>query len=355
MDLADGVLRLVGPLDAAHLAEVWSRALELAGQSPKTIDLSGVTRLDGAGAALVAELRARTGKAPQGLDERYASLFKLYDPEALNKGEPPRARPGLVETVGRAGEAVVRDMRAQVTFLGEGSLALVHSLRTPHRIRWGDVFSLAERAGVNALPIIFLVGALMGLVMAFQSAVPLKRFGADVFVADLLAISMLRELGPLTTAILLAGRSGAAFAAEIGTMKVNEEVDALTTMGLSPLRFLAVPRILAAAFVMPVLTMFFNLFALIGGAVVVTGFGYSVTTYTSRVLGAVTEGDLVGGLFKAVVFALLVAGIGCQRGLVTGKGASAVGDSATSAVVSGIILIAVADGIFAVAFYVLGI
>jgi phospholipid/cholesterol/gamma-HCH transport system permease protein len=257
--------------------------------------------------------------------------------------------------VGWAAATFWRDFRDLVTFVGAAGRAFAGAVLRPDRIRWKDTLAVAESAGANALPIVALIGTLMGLIMAFQSAIPLRRFGADIYIADMLGISMVRELGALVTAILLAGRSGSAFAAEIGTMKVNEEIDALTTMGLNPLGFLAVPRVLAAMAVTPLLTMFFNLFALAGGAVVVMGFGYSFTTYTQRVLASVTLGDVAGGLFKAFVFSILVAGIGCHRGLSTGTGARAVGASTTSSVVSGLVLIAVADGIMAVLFYMLDI
>jgi len=193
------------------------------------------------------------------------------------------------------------------------------------------------------------------VILAFQSAVAMRQFGAEIFVANLVALSLLRELAPLMTAILLAGRSGAAFAAEIGTMKVNEEINALTTMGLDPVRFLVVTRVLAAVAVMPLLTLVANLVGLVGGAVVMKGFDIPFVTYFNQVTSAVTLSDLLGGLFKATVFGLLVAGVGCLRGLETRSGAAAVGISTTRAVVSAIILIVVADGVFAVVFYHLDI
>jgi phospholipid/cholesterol/gamma-HCH transport system permease protein len=183
----------------------------------------------------------------------------------------------------------------------------------------------------------------------------MAQFGAGIYVSNLVSISLLRELGPLITAIILAGRSGSAFAAELGTMKVNDEINALLIMGFNPVRFLAVPRVLAAMIVMPLLTVFANLFGLIGAGIVVCGMGYPLVTYYNRVLSSVHVNDFVGGLFKAVVFGMLVAGIGCLRGLQTGSGAQAVGDSTTRSVVSGIVLIVVTDGLFAVLFYHLGI
>jgi phospholipid/cholesterol/gamma-HCH transport system permease protein len=183
----------------------------------------------------------------------------------------------------------------------------------------------------------------------------MKRFGAEIFVADLIGLSMLRELGPLMTAILLAGRSGAAFAAEIGTMRVNQEVDALTTMGLDPVRFLVTPRIIALVLMMPLLTIYANIVGLLGGALTMQTFAIPFSTFFKEVDSAVTLTDFLAGFVKTFVFALLIAGIGCMRGLQTAAGASAVGDSATKAVVSGIIMLVIVDGLFAVAYYILNI
>jgi len=208
---------------------------------------------------------------------------------------------------------------------------------------------------VNAVPIIILLGFLIGLILAFQSAGPMAQYGAGIFVMDLVAITLIRELGPLITAIIVAGRSGSAFAAEIGTMKVNDEVNALITMGLNPVSYLAVPKVLAGILVMPLLTILTNLAGLIGAALVVLSMGYPLITIINRVINAVGLGDLLTGLGKTLVFGLLIAGIGCLKGLQTKAGAQSVGVSTTSAVVSGIILIIVADGVFAVIFYYLGI
>jgi len=214
---------------------------------------------------------------------------------------------------------------------------------------------VAEKAGVNALPIVALVSFLVGLIMAFQAAIPMRQFGAEIYVADLIALSMLRELGPLMTAIVLTGRSGSAFAAELGTMKVNEEIDALTTMGLDPVRFLVVPRIIAAVAVTPLLAVFADLVGVLGGSIVLVSLGYPLLTYVKEVISATTHVDLLGGLVKSAVFGIVVAGVGCLRGMETGIGATAVGDSTTRAVVAGIVLIVVIDGVFSVVFYQLGI
>jgi phospholipid/cholesterol/gamma-HCH transport system permease protein len=214
---------------------------------------------------------------------------------------------------------------------------------------------VAEASGARALPIIGMLGFLVGLIMAFQGAVLMAQFGAEIYIADFVGKSVARELGPLITAIIVAGRTGSAFAAEIGTMKVNEEIDAFTTMGLDPVRFLVIPRVLAATWMTPLLAVLTNIFALAGGAIVMKGLGFPLITYVNRVLAAVTVMDYTGGLIKAFIFGLLISGAGCLCGLRTGAGASAVGNSATRAVVSSIIMIVIADGIFAVLFYFLGI
>ncbi|HET7909118.1 MAG TPA: ABC transporter permease, partial [Nitrospira sp.] len=291
----------------------------------------------------------------QSLDPAYRSLLDLYARSATQQPEPlPRSESTLTE-IGRATTVIWRDIVTLIAFIGELSAALASAARCPRLVRWKDAMVTAELAGVNALPIISLLGFLLGLIMAFQSAIPMRQFGADIYVANLIGLSMLRELGPLLTAIILAGRSGSAFAAELGTMKVSEELDALTTMGLEPVRFLVVPRVIAAVAMTPLLSVFAGLLGLIGGAVVMLSLGFPLVTYLIQIKSAVTVGDLIGGLSKSFVFGIVVAAIGCLRGLQTASGAGAVGESTTRAVVSGLVLITVVDGIFAVIFYVLKI
>ena len=197
----------------------------------------------------------------------------------------------------------------------------------------------------------------MGLILAFQSAIPMRRFGADLFVADLVAISLLRELGPLLAAVILAGRTGSAFAAEIGTMKVNEEMDALATMGIDPMTMLVLPRLIAAVMlVMPVLTLVLELAGLVGMATVMRALRLPAGRRScTRCKVRADLSDLLGGLFKAMVFGAAVAAIGCRAGLATGVGPRAVGLSATAAVVGGIVATIVLDGVFALLFYRLGL
>jgi phospholipid/cholesterol/gamma-HCH transport system permease protein len=200
-----------------------------------------------------------------------------------------------------------------------------------------------------------LISFIVGLVMAFQSAIPMKMFGAEIYVANLIGLAMVRELGPLMTAIVLAGRSASAFAAEIGTMKINEEIDALTIMGLEPVRFLILPRVIASTFMTPLLTVFAILVGILGGAVVILSMGHPFSAYYNQVVGFVSWGDFVGGMIKCFVFGVLIAATGCIRGYQTRQGPSAVGEAATRAVVSSIILIAVFDGIFSIIYYVLDV
>jgi phospholipid/cholesterol/gamma-HCH transport system permease protein len=363
-DTPDGqrVLALSGRLDAAALAELWDRARRAVTEAPDTpvvVDASGVVYCDGAGAALLLELLRHPRPATvevRNLRPPYDGLLAQFDPHVLEHDldpEPPR-RP-VVEEIGAVAAQIGRDIKLQVAFVGEATAALFYAIAHPQTIRWKDVWRIAERAGADGLPIVALISFLLGMILAFQSAVPMRRFGAEIFVADLIGLAMLRELGPLMTAILLAGRSGAAFAAEIGTMRVNQEVDALTTMGLDPVRFLVTPRIIAAVLMTPLLTLFSNVIGLAGGAVTMQTFGIPFIAFFHEADRAVALSDFLAGFVKSFFFAMLVAGIGCLRGLQTAAGASAVGEAATRAVVSSIIMLVVVDGLFALAYYLLDI
>ena len=362
----DGVLvvNIAGRLDSSTTGRIWRQATEaVAGAKARSviIDASEVDYCDGSGIALFVHLRNFQHKARgqleiRGLRPEFRGLLEesdLGDLEQLESQRRPKTN--LAEDVGQAVVGFWEDTRSLIGFVGELVSALGTAVIHPKSVRWRDVVRVAETAGVNALPIIVLVSFLMGVIMAFQGAISLRRFGADVFVANLVGLAMLRELGPLMTAIILAGRSGSAFAAELGTMKVREEIDALKTMGLDPVRFLVVTRVVAAVVMTPLLTVFADLLGLIGGALVMRSFGVPLITFYRQVQYQVTYGSFVGGLVKSFVFGILVAGIGCLRGLQTTTGASAVGESTTRAVVSGIVLIVITDGIFSVVFYYLNV
>lgn len=362
---AAGTLRLIlsGHLDVDSTGVLWRDAMLAArdaGGGALIVDAAGLDYCDTAGAALLVaierEQRAAGGAfAIEGLRDEFGQVVAMLRPSEAAAAAKPAARESFLARFGRSAFRIGADLRVLVAYVGELSVFTLRSLRHPRELRFRDAVTVADRAGIGAVPIVALVGFLLGLILAFQGAIPMQRFGAQIFVADLLGISMLRELGPLMAAILLTARSGSAFAAEIGTMKVNEEIDALSTMGLEPVRFLVVPRVLAAVAVVPALTALTSVFALLGGLVVFVQLGFPLVTFMNRIVESVKMSDVVGGYAKAVVFGVIVAAVGCLRGLQTGNGAQAVGASATSAVVSGIILIAVTDGVFAVLFYVLGI
>lgn len=360
-----GAVRLVlgGRLDARTLPRIWrpaTRAVSSSRVRNVEIHASGVTYCDAVGAALLVHLRdVAEGR---GGDIRLVDFPEAYQPVAdlllrpRPKRRPPPERVGFVERVGVSAAGMFRDGIALVAWIGELVAALVHAVTHPRSVRWKDALRAGQTAGVDSFPVVVLVGGLIGLVMGFQSAVQLRRFGGDIYLANLIGVSMVRELGPLMTAVVLTARSGSAFAAEIGTMKINEEVDALRTMGIDPVRFLATPRVIAAVLATPILTMFANIAGIAGGAVVwVVTLGMSLPGYASQLEQALVLQDLFGGLAKSIVFGLLVAGVGCVRGMQTRGGASSVGSSTTSAVVSGIVLIALTDSAFSVLFYHLGI
>ncbi len=362
----DGVLTVIisGRLDSTSTGSIWQEAvkvLERASSKRVVVDATRIDYCDGSGVGLLMELHRHQISAGgeleiKGLRAEFQKLMDLFDPADFEKShivKPQKAK--LTEEVGRATFTVWENIHTQISFLGELIVALIYAAGNPRRVRWKDAFLIAETAGVNALPIVALISFLIGLIMAFQSAIPMREFGAEIFVSDLIALSMLRELGPLMTAIIMAGRTSSAFAAELGTMKVNEEVDALTTMGLNPVRFLVVTRVVATLVMMPLLTIFSNLLGVIGGSVVLLSLGYPLITYIDRIMTAADYVDLLGGLLKSLAFGLIVAGIGCLRGLKTTTGASAVGDSTTRAVVTAIILIVLTDGVFSVVYFYIGI
>jgi len=261
----------------------------------------------------------------------------------------------ILETVGRRvtdGWAAERD---NLAFLGETVSSFFYLIFHPGRFRLADSCLAFERAALEGLPVTTGIGLLLGIILAFESAAALRMFGVEVYVADLLTIGLFRELGPLVTAIVLAGRSGSAFAAEIGTMKVDEELDALSTMGLPPVRFLVMPRVLAAMAAMPILTIFSELAGLIGGALVLKTMGIPTYVFWQHVMNTADVFMIVFGLAKGAFFGLIVGIVGCAAGMRTKSAADGVGVAATRAVVGGIVAIAVADGLLAVICYVWGI
>lgn len=321
-----------------------------------TVDMAGVTYLDSAGTLALFQVEeeqaARSASVTfHGISDEFKGILNLLDKKAhhIPPLVPERKEPNILEQMGEAARTILVDFFEVMSFVGELIIALVRSLRSPRSMRWNDVFYYMKRAGVDGLPIVGLIGLLMGLIMAFMSSLQLKQFGANIYVASLVAIAMIKELGPIMTSILVAGRSGSAFAAEIGTMIVNDEVNALKAMGFEPIRFLAVPKVLATIIVVPILTLYADLFAILGGLVVgVVGLDLTAYSYIQQTQQGIAVFDIVSSLVKSAVFAGLIAGIGCQRGFQVREGAESVGTLTTSAVVSAIFLVIVADSAFAI-------
>ena len=257
--------------------------------------------------------------------------------------------PSVFVRFGDATFRYVMDAKYLVSFVGSACLSLIYVVFHPKSLRMDDTLLCMQRAGVDAFPIVSLIAFLMGLIMAFMSSVQLQQFGANIYVASLVSLAMTRELGPIMTAIVFAGRSGSSFAAEIGTMKVSEEVDALVTMGFDPTRFLVVPKMIASVIVVPVLTLFSNVFAILGGLVVgVFMLDLTTSAYISQTISTLSAGDVFFGFMKSGIFALLIAWIGCLRGFQVRGGAASVGVATTSAMVSSIIFVVVTNSIFSI-------
>ena len=239
-----------------------------------------------------------------------------------------------------------------MAFFGESVVCALTTLARPRQFRFGDAALAFQRATYDGLPITTGIGFLLGVILAFQSAAALQRFGVEVYIADLLAIALFRELGPIITAIVLAGRSGSAFAAELGIMKVNEELDALTTMGLPPVRFLVLPRVVAATLAMPVLTIFAELAGLLGGALVLEMMNVPTMVFWRHVISTTTVFMILLGLAKGAFFGTMIGLISCSAGIRAEKTSDGVGKAATAAVVGTIIAIAVSDGLLSVVCWV---
>ena len=257
--------------------------------------------------------------------------------------------------IGSAATAAASGAREMVTFVGEATLALARAAVGRARFRRVDLMLNIQEAGASALGIVSLISFLIGLILAFVGAIQLRQFGAQIYIADLVAIGMAREMGAMMAAIIMAGRTGAAYAAQLGTMRVNEEIDALSTMGISPFEFLVVPRMLGLILMMPLLTIYANLVGIAGGAVVGVGMlKVGIVPYWNHTWNAATLADFSAGLIKSVVFGVLIAIAGCLRGMQSGRSSAAVGLAATSAVVTGIVFIIVSDAILTVVYDAIG-
>ena len=321
-----------------------------------TVDLEKVTYLDDFGALVLVELKMLTAAEKSRLylknvSQNVKEILSILESDSLR--EPAaisrKPAPNMFIRLGGAVFGRAEDLKFILSFIGSVCLSLIHVGLHPRSLRTDDTIYSMKKVGADAFPIVALISFLLGLIMAFMSSVQLQQFGANIYVASLVSLAMVRELGPIMTAIIVAGRSGSAFAAEIGTMKISDEIDALFTMGFDPTRFLVVPKILASVITVPILTLFSDLFAILGGLVVgVLMLDLTVNAYMTQTLKTLTLFEVFWGFLKAAVFALLIAGIGCLRGFQVRGGAAEVGQATTSAVVSSIFIIILADAVFAV-------
>jgi phospholipid/cholesterol/gamma-HCH transport system permease protein len=342
------------------------RALKLPQRRRVAMDLAGIDRLDSAGAWLL--LRTEHDLLARGNQVEMRNLRAIFAPlfEQVRTGGVVTAvshpRPdhytlvGFVARIGEIAIAVVRREYRIVGFLGLVTLTATRVLRHPGRLKLTPTVAQMEQTGVNALPIVGMLAFLIGIVIAYQGADQLRRFGAEIYTVDLLAVGILRELGVLMTAILIAGRSGSAFTAQIGTMVLNQEIDAMRTLGLDPVEVLVIPRLVGLFITLPMLTVYADLMGLLGGCLMAWGvLGITIPEFLSELRYAVIPRTFWVGVVKAPVFAAIIAAVGCYEGLQVSGGAESVGRLTTLSVVESLFLVILADAAFSVVFSILGI
>jgi len=352
----DGAWRLAG--DLPPVADV-EEALSREGAASVRVDASGVADWDSGLVVFLfglLESCRRRGVALEyrGLAGSLERMLALVQAPAHPPAPPPPRGPWL-ERLGKRALRWRDKARASSLFLGETTIALVRFPLGRARFRGQDLGLLLEGAGPSALPIVALVNFLVGIILAFVGITQLRRFGAEYYVADIVGIAVVRDMAALITAIVLAGRSGAAYAAQLATMKVTQEVDALSTLGISPVEFLVVPRVVALTFMMPFLVLFADLMGVLGGAAVgTTMMNQALSGYLRQTAHSVTTGDIVGGLVKSATYGALVALTGTARGLAAERSSEQVGAAATQAVVTGIVAVIAACGIYQYVFFLFG-
>lgn len=358
-------VRLVGSLSFDDAGYVWNQARALRkglkGARKLEIDLSQLRQLDGNSAALLLHLQDTLGE--RGLSAEFVEpsarvheVLELYKVERDPKQKPRRRRaPSMLDQVGRGALSLWHELQLILAFLAQLLLSTARIFRSLRSANWRELTATMERAGADATPIVLLINFLVGLVMAFQASPQLKQLGANIFVADLIGISVTRELGPLMTAIVVSGRSGAAFAAEFGAMRVNEEIDALRTMGLAVTRFMVLPRTIGLALVMPLLVLLADAFGILGGLLVgVSTMELTPYAYFLQIQKVVSPWDVYSGLIKSSLFAVAIALISSQQGLAAEGGAEGVGKRTTSAVVATLFFLILIDAAFTAILQALG-
>ena len=335
-------------------------AVRVAASTEVIADGSRVAALDTAGAWVLQKLLLRlrgegVNVTMRGLRPEFSKLLGVVaqQVEELAGNPTPVAKPppGLLENIGRSVEGFFQQTLALLRFVGETAVAFAGCIIHPARFRWRPILYNIRIAGFDALPIVGLLSFLLGIVVAYQGADQLKKYGASIFVADLVGLSMLREFAPLMTAIIIAGRSGSAYAAQIGTMAVTEEIDAMRTVGIAPLELLVLPKVMALVIALPLLTLFADVLGVFGGMIMAkTQLGISFNEFLDRFVKAVSITSYLVGIGKAPVFAVIISMVGCFQGFRTRGGADSVGRQTTRSVVQSIFLVIVADALFSVAF-----
>ena len=355
-------LALSGSWTARGIGAMQSQfaSVRVAPKTEVTADGTRVEALDTAGAWVLHRLLARLRDqgvvvAIRGLRPEFARLLDAVGSQAADQPETRAPVAGMrwptLDALGRGAEAAFEQMVALLGFVGESAAALAGCVAHPARFRWRPILYNIRSAGFDALPIVGLLSFLLGVVVAYQGADQLRQYGANIFVADLVGLSMLREFAPLITAIIIAGRSGSAYAAQIGTMSVTEEIDAMRTLGIAPIDVLVLPKILALLIALPLLTVFADVLGVFGGMIMARaqlGVGYG--EFLDRFVKAVSVTAYLIGICKAPVFAAIIAAVGCFQGFRTKGGADSVGRQTTRSVVQSIFLVIVADALFSVAF-----
>lgn len=329
-----------------------------------TIDCSHIEALDTVGAWILNKALVRLKNENmitlQGLDAKFAHLLEVVANQIADENNqapaPVKSSANILTAVGQDTVGIFKQAAAFLAFIGESAIALAVSLAHPSTIRWRAIVSNIQTSGFDALPIVGLLAFLLGVVVAYQGADQLRQYGANIFVVDLIGLSMLREFAPLITAIIIAGRSGSAYAAQIGTMVVHEEVDAMRTLGISPQEMLVLPKFIALIIALPLLTMFADLLGVFGGMLMAkTQLGVGYSEFLGRFVYAVRPTALLVGIGKAPVFAAIIVIVGCYQGFCTKGGANSVGQQTTRSVVQSIFLVVVADAVFSIAFSTLGL
>ncbi len=349
--------KLTFPEAKAIWDDVQSRTGSFTQADRVEFDMLAVDVIDGGTMALLVHLRSEL--AARGVRADFVNaksdvqeLIHLYRGDMKPVRRRKRRPEGALSQLGRGTLDVLLEVKQVLGFFGDAVLSAIGLLREPKTGNWKEVLPTMERSGADAVPIVILINFLVGFVMAFQGANQLKQFGANIFVADLVGLSVTRELGPLMTAIILCGRSGAAFAAELGSMKVSEEIDALRTMGFGAIRYLVLPKAVALMLVLPLLTLIGDFVGIVGGMLVgLTSLGLTVSGYINETQKALSMWDVFSGLVKSVVFALAITLISCQQGFATTGGAEGVGRRTTSSVVSILFALILIDAGFTAFFH----